>query len=146
MPATPASALVSVGALFGALISQAVPTEPRHMAARPWQSPDPADYPEIVAVTYENIPGQNAYPIASYARALRLEPASWALDPPSGPPADFPGYDTVRYEPEPELIHEDHTAAADLDQTSEPDEPVPPPPEDEEPEMAKVVIMETPVT
>ena len=146
MPATPASALVSVGALFGALISQAVPTEPRHMAARPWQSPDPADYPEIVAVTYENIPGQNAYPIGSYARALHLEPASWGLDPPSGPPADFPGYDTVRYEPEPELIPEDRIAAPDLRETSDPDEATSPPAEDEEPEMGQVVTMEAPIT
>lgn len=51
--------IVAGGVAMGAVTSQVVPTQMVGHSQRPWSSPSPEAYPEIVAVNYDN--GGGAY-------------------------------------------------------------------------------------
>ncbi len=58
----PALAIVAGGLLCGAVIAQAVPTDPAGSSPRPWKPVSAEAYPEIVGITYETIPGAASDP------------------------------------------------------------------------------------
>lgn len=101
MPKTrPALAIVMGGILCGAVIAQAVPTDPNGTSPRPWKPTAVEAYPEIVAITYETLPGaaSDPYNFTPHMPRLRVADLQYQLD------EAEPAY------PEPEYDHGDEGA------------------------------------
>lgn len=110
MPKTrPALAIVIGGALCGAVIAQAVPTDLAGTSPRPWKPVEAQAYPEIVGITYETLPGaaSDPYNYTPHRATLRIADMQYQLDD-AAPGYSEPEYDEADYRNlDPQIIEDD---------------------------------------
>lgn len=109
----PALAIVLGGVLSGALVAQAVPTDPKGQSPRPWTQTAPDDYPEIVGITYETIPGAASDPYNFTPHRPTWRQASLADD----QLGDIPGYSEPDYSEDSGSDYTDPQVPEDVDVT-----------------------------
>ncbi len=119
----PALAIVLGGVLSGALMAQAVPTDPNGISPRPWAQTATDDYPELSAITYETIPGAASDPynfthrVAQVRRTGIDEPTLTDLPDDSEPAyPDDPGLDYA----DPQVVEDDEIIQVDEDEAPKP--------------------------
>lgn len=127
----PALAIVFGGVLSGALVAQAVPTDPNGVVPRPWAQTAVEDYPEITGITYETLPGaaSDPYNFTHHVSALRHATIDdHAFDDlPASHEADYAD-DLQPYRPDPQLLEDEEIIPVDGDEvvpldTEEPAKP-----------------------
>ncbi|MBB3860222.1 hypothetical protein GGQ88_001488 [Novosphingobium hassiacum] len=108
----PALAIVMGGVLCGAVIAQAVPTDPSGTLPRPSKPIAAEAYPEIVAITYETQPGaaSDPYNFTPHRPLLRTADLQYQLED-AAPGYQEPDYDDVgTSSPDPQITEEDDEA------------------------------------